>query len=114
MVTDSPNWEPGIWAGKAEIPREWRETLSEFWGAKSLHGSVFRQPRGCIWWHCAQCRMPSNPAGTRSLTLPARGAAQMEAACYLVQHMHQRDAEMGMIHGRRRIGGPRVEDKTDA
>lgn len=46
----------------SEVPRTWREMLSDYWGATSLHGAVYRRPHGVRWVHCARCRLPSPPS----------------------------------------------------
>lgn len=69
------------------------EALSQFWGATSLHGAVFRKPRGFSFWHCDKCRSPATPSGLRSYELPAHGAAQMEVVCKTRQDMLARERD---------------------
>lgn len=66
---------------KAPVPQPWADLLSEFWGARSLHGAVFRRPQGVVFWHCEGCRVPTNPTGTRTWDGAATTAKQVELLC---------------------------------
>lgn len=66
---------------KMPVPQPWADLLSEFWGANSLHGAIFRQPRGVVFWHCARCRVPTNPSGTRTWDGAATTAKQTQRLC---------------------------------
>jgi hypothetical protein len=79
----------------SEVPPTWREMLSDYWGATSLHASVFRTPRGLRWVHCNRCRSPSSPSGMRSMVLPAHGRVQMTVVCETTQALLKREVEAG-------------------
>lgn len=92
-------WHSGIWRGTytaehepKDPPKEVCELLSDFWGATSLHGAVFKKPRGFIFWHCEDCRSPCSPTGMRSHVLPAHGKTQMEVVCFNVRVMRKVEA----------------------